>query len=165
MKDIFYKQRYKELKRLFDENKEVFNEYFETTKSTTERNENWIWDLLNEKSNLEAKVHILKNKNDKLEEEKKSCTQEIEELKKSNNDLLISTSELKVLYKKTYSSSGGLQKKNAQLLKEIGEKDMYIKLLLKQFKKRNIKAPTLKELQEYEITHKSPYTKIKESEE
>lgn len=165
MKDIFYKQRYKELKRLFDENKEVFNEYFETTKSTTERNENWIWDLLNEKSNLEAKVHILKNKNDKLEEEKKSCTQEIEELKKSNNDLLISTSELKVLYKKSYSSSGGLQKKNAQLLKEIGEKDMYIKLLLKQFKKRNIKAPTLKELQEYEITHKSPYTKIKESEE
>lgn len=165
MKDIFYKQRYKELKRLFDENKEVFNEYFETMKSTTERNENWIWDLLSEKSNLEAKVHILKNKNDKLEEEKKSCTQEIEELKKSNNDLLISTSELKVLYKKSYSSSGGLQKKNAQLLKEIGEKDMYIKLLLKQFKKRNIKAPTLKELQEYEITHKSPYTKIKESEE
>ena len=165
MKDIFYKQRYKELKRIFDENKDIFKKYFESTKSVTERNENWIWDLLNEKSNLEAKVHILKNKNDKLEEENKNYDQEIEELKKSNNDLLISTSELKVLYKKTYSSSGGLQKKNAQLLKEIGEKDMYIKLLLKQFKKRNIKAPTLKELQEYEITHKSPYTKIKESEE
>ena len=165
MKDIFYRQRYKELKRLFDENKDAFTKYYKSTKSVIERNEDWLWELLNEKSNLEAKVYILKNKNDKLEEEKKSCTQEIEKLKKSNNDLLINISELKTLYKKSYSSSGGLQKKNAQLLKEVGEKDMYIKLLLKQFKKRNIKAPTLKELQEYEITHKSPYTKIKESEE
>lgn len=165
MKDIFYKQRYKELKRIFDENKDIFKKYFESTKSVTERNENWIWDLLNEKSNLEAKLHISKNKNEKLEENNKKYIQEIEKLKNTNNDLLINISELKVLYKKYYSSSGGLQKKNAVLLKEIGEKDMYIKLLQKQFKKRNIKAPTLKELQEYEITHKSPYKKIKESEE
>ena len=39
---------------------------------------------------------------------------------------------------------------------------MYIKLLKKEFEKRKIKTPTMKELMEYEITHKSPYQLKKE---
>ena len=39
---------------------------------------------------------------------------------------------------------------------------MYIKLLKKEFEKRKIKTPTMKELMEYEITNKSPYQLKKE---
>ena len=52
--------------------------------------------------------------------------------------------------------------KNNDLLKKLGEQNMYIKLLKKEFEKRKIKTPTMKELMEYEITHKSPYQLKKE---
>lgn len=162
MKDIFYKKRYKELKSIFDEYNNNFKQYYDSNKNSVDRYENWIWDLLSSKSENEAKIISQKKRIESLEKKYQDKEVELDKIKTQYDDLLSCYKAEKQIRKKLSGSIGGLQKKNNDLLKKLGEQNMYIKLLKKEFEKRKIKTPTMKELMEYEITHKSPYQLKKE---
>ncbi len=151
--DLFYKKRYEELQRSFHSTLENQKKSFE---EQLNRNQDWLKDLLFEKNNLEKNIA-------KLETELKASNNTNAVLKLSLNEvsnklkkLSARNIELNSASKSLRAKLGGSQKEINKLREELGMSVLKIQLMGEQLKKFRIKPPTIKELMEYERTHKSP---------
>ena len=156
--DLFNKQK---LKYFENKSKETYELLEKKYKEITENDRKWIHELLEEKSNLETKLKLIQKDKSKLEEKVKSVSDDYENLLVKVEKLEKEGLVLKERGKSISCSFGGTVKQNHKLLKQIGELEYYCKVLEEKLKKYGIKKPTMKDFQEYEITHKSPFKRKK----
>ena len=156
--DLFNKQKLEFIKHQSKETYELLEKKY---KEITENDRKWIHELLEEKSNLETKLKLTQKDKSKLEEKFKSISDDYENLlikvEKLEKEGLI----LKEKGKSISYSYGGTVKQNHKLVKQNGELEYYCKVLEEKLRKYGIKKPTMKDFQEYEITHKSPFKRKK----
>lgn len=156
--DLFNKQKLKYVEHQLKENYDLLEKKY---KEITENDRQWIHELLEEKSNLETKLKLTQKDKLTLEEKIKSVSENYENLLLKVEKLEKEGLVLKERGKNISCSYGGTVKQNHKLLKEIGELKYYCKVLEEKLKKSGIRKPTIKDFQEYEITHKSPFKKQK----
>lgn len=121
------------------------------------RDREWIRELLTEKSELESKVKLLQNSKTKLEEKVKILQEDYAVAYADTQKSEYEKIELKERLRVVSASLGGTTKQNHELLKKIGEMELYCSVLEEKLKKSGIRKPTMQDFKEYELTHKSPF--------
>lgn len=142
-------KKYNELKKEYDNNLEIMQKNFNTA---LESHKSFISDLLFQNSDLKISVAKLEQKNEFLSKLTNQNIELSDELETVRNQLL----ELNTKYKYLCNAQGGYKSENTKLKEQIGAYKMYEQLLLDKLNKYQIPRPTLQELKEYEITHKTP---------
>lgn len=158
--DIFYKKRYLEMKRKYQNLLELKDALLENLErkyiDATNRDREWQKDLLFEKAELEAKIKKLEERTKKAEEISECFRLDNEVYMKDNIELSQENATLKGTKAMLRASLGGTTKQNNKLLQELGVMKLKLELMEKRMKEYKLPAPTMEELYEYERTHKSP---------
>lgn len=158
---LFSKKNLKDLEKQYQQSIEMLDERY---KKTIDRDRGWLKELLEEKSNLETKLKLTQKDKSKLEEKIKNISDDYENLLVKVEKLEKEGLILKEKGKNISCSYGGTVKQNRKLLKQVGELELYCRILEEKLKKNGIRKPTMQDFQEYEITHKSPFKKEKQEE-
>lgn len=173
--DLFYKSRYFELRKIYYQLIETIEKTEIQHTKTIQEKDSFGYTLLSEKSKLEKQNAKLEQQITELEEKMKilesntrinvaDYERKLENLIQENEELSKKNIELKFDNIRKKNTIGGYQCKNNKLIKETGEQQCYINLLVQRLKKYVKKTPTLNDLLEYEHTRKSPYKKIEKEE-
>ncbi len=158
--DIFYKKRYHELERKYQnlvESKDIILRNLEQKfTDIMNRDREWQKQLLFDNAALENNLKRFKERSKKAEEMSERFRLDNEVYVKDNLELSKENAVLQESKKMLKASLGGTTKQNNKLEQELGVMKFKLELMEQKLKEYKLSPPTMEEIYEYERTHKTP---------